>query len=87
MILGEYIPEASDFKYGWSSWTISSTNTNSNKPATLLMITMELEPDFFIMPVIGPYHIKRKMVDVTTVTIHNLEAAAMKMRVDPPKPD
>ncbi len=81
MILGEYIPEASDFRYGWSNWTITSVKKD-DKPATLLMITMEMEPDFFIMPVIGPYHLKSKMIDVTTTTVHNLEAAALKTPVD-----
>ena len=76
MIVGQYIPEMSDFSYGWSSWMIADANSVDDGSSTLLMINIELEPDFFVMPVIGPYQMKKKLINVTKKTINNLEAAA-----------
>jgi hypothetical protein len=33
-------------------------------------------PDFFIVPVIGSYQIKRKMLEIVKITIDNMEEKA-----------
>lgn len=76
-IVGQYIPELSDFRYGRSSWTIAESKKADADSATLLIINLELEPDFFIIPIIGPYQLKQKLISVTKMTITNLEAAAI----------
>ncbi len=74
-IQSQFITEYSDFKHGWTRWKASS-NSDNGMPVTLLTIEVEVEPDFFIMPVIGPRILKDKLIEVTEVTVKNLEAKA-----------
>lgn len=62
-IVLEVIPEESDFSYNHSRWLILPDGSG-----TRLGFEMEMETDFWIPPLIGPWAIKRK-----------LESAAMTM--------
>ncbi len=51
------IPELSDFVFNDSNWLIEAVGD-----ATLLTFTAEFEPDFWIPPLIGPWAVRRKLV-------------------------
>lgn len=74
-IYSEFIPELSDFKHGWTRWSATSVE-GTGQPTTLLKIELEVEPDFFIMPIIGTRVLKDKLIEITEVTVDNLEKKA-----------
>lgn len=80
IVYGLVIPDKSDFKYGWTRWTIQKSRNSdfSNNPMTEVILDGDMEPDFFILPVIGPYHLKKKILEIATITIDNLEKEAQK---------
>lgn len=70
------IPRMSDFKSGWMRWDIKEQDSNMRSPATQIIFDTEITPDFFIPPVIGPYQMKKKMLEIAKATINNLEEKA-----------
>lgn len=50
------LPERSDFKRSISDWYIEPDG-----PVTRVVYTLEMEPDFWIPPVIGPLYLKRTL--------------------------
>ena len=62
------IPEQSDFKSGTSHWLITPVNEGAR-----LALNRQLEPDFWIPPVIGPWLIKKNMLQELSVLIERLE--------------
>lgn len=78
-IYGRIIPDRSDFKEGWTRWEVTK-NKSSSKQATTLIVDIEMVPDFFILPIIGTHHVKKKIIEITTVTINNLEKKAQKLQ-------
>ena len=50
------VPERSDFKRSVSEWLIERRGDE-----TLVIYTLEMEPDFFVPPVIGPWYLKRTL--------------------------
>ena len=77
IVYGQIIPELSDFKKGWTRWTIKEDSVTDMKQAqTLVILDGEMTPDFFILPIIGPYHLKKKILEIATITINNLEKKA-----------
>jgi hypothetical protein len=81
IIYGRIIPDQSDFKQGWSRWKIEPVIT-SNGTKTRLIIDTEMTPDFFIVPILGPHHIKNKIIEIATDTIIKLEIEAQKTSVE-----
>lgn len=80
MVYGRVIPEKSDFKNGWTRWIIrKNINQNKSIAGTQVILDGEMTPDFFILPVIGPYHLKKKILEIATTTINNLEKIAQKI--------
>ena len=67
------VPALSDFRRGIYRWRLQSENG-----ATRMQFTALLEPDFWVPPVIGPWLIKRKLLDEVRVT-----TAAIESRADP----
>ncbi len=65
------IPELSDFKQGWAHFHILAEGA-----PTRVLIVSEVEPDFWIPPVIGPWLIKRKLRSEMLETVANLETQA-----------
>lgn len=76
IIYGRIIPKTSDFKHGWTRWTIKEELLDKKRTITELIFDAEMTPDFFILPVIGSYHLKKKMIEIATATINNLEKKA-----------
>lgn len=65
------IPELSDFKSGSARFRI-----RAEQSGTRLMINSEIEPAFWVPPLIGPWLIKRKLHAEMLETVANLEAPA-----------
>jgi len=66
------IPEQSDFKHGYAR-----VNVWREPTGTRVLIRSEVEPDFWIPPIIGPWLIKRKLRSEALETVHNLERVAL----------
>ncbi len=65
------LPEQSDFRYGYARlhlWQVQG--------GTRVLIHGELEPDFWIPPVIGPWLVKRKLLSEALDTLQKLEQVA-----------
>jgi hypothetical protein len=76
VLFSRIIPEESDFRSGWIRWEIKAMDSNKKYPVTQIILDIEMVPDFFILPVIGPHQIKRKMLEMAKVTIDKLEEKA-----------
>lgn len=71
-------PAVSDFKYCRERWHLSREGEG-----TVLTYTFEMEPDFWVPPVIGPYFIKRTLSEDGRDAIDRIEALAQGRK---PKP-
>ena len=71
-LLAIMIPEESDFGYGRTEWQVNPVGADRSE----IIYRCELQPDFWIPPVIGPYLLKRKMVKEARDTILNMERLA-----------
>ncbi len=67
------IPELSDFRSGYAR-----LNLWQEPGGTRVLIRSEVEPDFWIPPLIGPWLIKRKLRSEALETVHNLEQVAQQ---------
>ncbi len=76
ILFSRIIPEGSDFQSGWMRWEIKKMDSNKIYPVTQIILDIEMVPDFFIVPVIGSYQIKRKMLEIVKITIDKLEEKA-----------
>jgi len=76
ILFSRIIPEGSDFQAGWMRWEIKKMDSNKIYPVTQIILDIEMVPDFFIVPLIGSYQIKRKMLEIVKITIANLEEKA-----------
>lgn len=65
------IPELSDFRHGYAR-----LNLWQEPDGTRVLIRSEVEPDFWIPPIIGPWLIKRKLRSEALETVQNLERVA-----------
>ncbi len=81
ILFSRIIPEESDFQAGWMRWEIKEMDSNKIYPVTRIILDIEMVPDFFVPPVIGPYQIKRIMLKMTRAIILNLEK---KAKINPP---
>jgi hypothetical protein len=64
-------PDKSDFKYSREQWTLKKDGDGA-----LLVYDFELEPDFWVPPVIGPYIMKRVLRRGGTDAVDRIEALA-----------
>ncbi len=76
ILFSRIIPGKSDFHAGWMRWEIKGIDSNKIYPVTQIVLTIALVPDFFVPPVIGPYQIRKIMLEMTRATISNLERKA-----------
>lgn len=65
------LPGQSDFRYG-----VAHLNLWQEPGGARVLIRGELEPDFWIPPVIGPWLVKRKLISEALDTVRNLERVA-----------
>jgi hypothetical protein len=72
IILTTVIPEESDFKYGKSRWEVTAVDAGHSR----IHFSYEIQPDFWVPPVIGPFFIKRKLLAEAKRTIARIEILA-----------
>ncbi|MEM9209778.1 MAG: hypothetical protein AAGA61_11055, partial [Pseudomonadota bacterium] len=65
-------PERSDFDYSVESWDIRRVDGR-----TELIYRFEMEPAFWVPPVIGPYYIRRALRDGAIRVVDRIEALAL----------
>jgi hypothetical protein len=65
------IPEQSDFRRGYARLDLSQ-----QAGGTRVLVRSEVEPDFWIPPIIGPWLIERKLRSEALETLQNLERVA-----------
>jgi hypothetical protein len=63
------LPEISDFRRGRAQWRLTAEGDS-----TLMQFRAELVPDFFMPPLIGPWLIRREMVNQITEIVMIIEA-------------
>ena len=66
------IPLLSDYRSGKTIWQVTAIDPHNSR----IKLHVELEPAFWIPPLIGPYVMKKKMESEARKTIHNIEALA-----------
>ena len=64
-------PETSDFKFSKEVWHFKSEDEG-----TMLFYDVDMEPKFWIPPVIGPYFIKKKLKSSSANAIDRIEVIA-----------
>ena len=62
------LPEGSDFRRGLARWQFTE-----EAGATVLVFSEELEPDFWVPPVIGPWLIESELVREVAETVEYIE--------------
>ncbi len=71
-------PERSDFKYSVESWDITRVDGR-----TEMTYRFEMEPAFWVPPVIGPYYIRRALRDGAVRAVNRIEAVALGREPEP----
>ena len=69
LIEADILPQDSDFRRGHGHWRLTAAGN-----ATLMQFHAELEPAFFLPPLIGPWLIRREMVSQITEIVMIIEA-------------
>jgi hypothetical protein len=65
------VPERSDFKYSMSEWTFVAEGDG-----TRVTYLMEMEPDFVLPPFVGPWLLKRTLMQGAPAAIDQIELLA-----------
>jgi hypothetical protein len=65
------LPEQSDFHYATSEWLLEP-----QPGGTQVTYKLEMEPDFWVPPVIGPWFLKRKLMDGGVRAVNRIERLA-----------
>jgi hypothetical protein len=67
------IPERSDFKYSLSEWTFTAEGTG-----TRVTYKMEMEPNFWLPPFVGPWFLRRTLLKGAPAAIDQIELLAQQ---------
>lgn len=67
-----FVPEESDFVSGEAIWQITRIDADN----TLIDFHSRFRPAFWVPPLVGPYFIRRMMLDAAKETILNIEQLA-----------
>ena len=70
-------PGASDFEYAVATWRLSD-----EEGGTRVIYAIEMEPAFWVPPVIGPYVMKRKLIKGGRDAVQRIEALARESAAD-----
>ena len=68
------LPERSDFQHSISEWTLEA-----EAGGTRLHYRLEMEPDFFVPPVIGPWYLKRTLSKGGIRAVNRIERLAREL--------
>jgi hypothetical protein len=72
------LPEQSDFKYAISEWLLEPEGDGTH-----VTYKLELEPDFWVPPIVGPWYLKRTLMRGGSRAIQRIENIANA----PPEPE
>src|SRR5688572_1409985 len=67
------VPERSDFKYSLSEWTFMPEGDG-----TRVTYSMEMEPSFWLPPFVGPWFLKRTLMQGAPAAIDQIELLAQQ---------
>ena len=70
------VPERSDFKYSMSEWTFVAEDEG-----TRVTYLMEMEPNFWLPPFVGPWFLKRTLMQGAPAAIDQIELLAQQEQV------
>ena len=68
-------PEKSDFNYSHERWELSTLGDQ-----TVMIYEFEMEPKFWVPPIVGPYYIKRALRSGGGDAINRIEALAIQVQ-------
>ena len=68
------LPEQSNFKYSTSEWLLEP-----HEGGTKMTYRLEMEPDFFVPPVIGPWYLKRVLSTGGVRAVNRIERLALEL--------
>ena len=77
-IRSKAVPERSDFKYSVSEWTFTPEGDG-----TRVTYRMEMEPDFWLPPFVGPWFLRRTLLQGAPQAIDQIELLAQAEPLDP----
>lgn len=69
------LPEQSDFKYSVSEWVLEPDGAGG----TNMVYKLEMEPDFGVPPVIGPWYLKRTLSQGGMRAVMRIERLAREL--------
>ena len=75
------LPEGSNFKYSTSEWVLERDGEN-----TRMLYKLEMEPDFFVPPVLGPWYLKRTLAQGGLRAVTRIERLARELDGRPNEP-
>jgi hypothetical protein len=75
------LPEGSNFKYSTSEWRLERDGEN-----TKMSYKLEMEPDFFVPPVVGPWYLKRTLSQGGLRAVVRIERLARELDGRPVEP-
>jgi hypothetical protein len=76
------LPEGSNFKYSTSEWLLEHDGED-----TKMIYKLEMEPDFFVPPLLGPWYLKRTLAQGGQRAVLRIERLARELdgrHVEPP---
>jgi hypothetical protein len=71
------VPENSDYKYGKTEWTVDAIDDQQSR----IKLYCELQPNFWIPPIIGPHLMKKTMMKEAKKTILHIEELANRGKI------
>lgn len=71
----DIVPELSNLKYGKANWRIWNQDGRAH-----LYFSAEVEPDFWVPPLVGPWLIKRKLESEAEQTANGIERLANQVQ-------
>lgn len=75
------LPEGSNFKYSTSEWVLERDGEN-----TKMTYKLEMEPAFFVPPVVGPWYLKRTLSQGGLRAVTRIERLARELDGRPNEP-
>ena len=72
VIVATVIPERSDFLFSRAEWRFEPA-----PGGTFVSYDLEMEPDFWVPPIIGPWLIKRRLLNGGVDAVHRIEQLAL----------
>lgn len=75
------LPESSNFKHSTSEWVLERDGED-----TKMLYTLEMEPDFFVPPLVGPWYLKRTLSQGGLRAVVRIERLARELDGRPVEP-